>query len=52
MKDISIDDKNETQRQEIHNVINVIIQDNHTDNSITMGDENKVSNSTITNNQI
>lgn len=50
--DISIDDKNETQRQEIHNVINVIIQDNHTDNSITMGDENKVSNSTIANNQI
>lgn len=49
--DIEIDKIDKSKIQEIHNNIYVIIQDNHTDNSITMGDENKVSNSTIANNQ-
>ena len=47
--DIDIDSKDENQKQQIYNIINIIIQDNHIDNSITMGNENEISNSSIAN---
>ena len=47
--DIDIENKCKKERQKIYNVINVIIQDNHTDNNIEIGNNNDISDSMIAN---
>ncbi|MGX3043727.1 AbiTii domain-containing protein [Helicobacter sp. T3_23-1056] len=47
--DIDIENKGKKEKQEIYNIIKVIIQDNHIENNIEIGDNNEILDSTITN---
>lgn len=47
--DIDIENKGKKEKQKIYNIIKIIIQDNHTENNIEMGDNNKITDSMIAN---
>lgn len=49
--DIDIENKNDREKQKIYNNINIIIQDNHTENNVKIGDSNTIVDSTIANKQ-
>lgn len=49
--DIDIENKNDREKQKIYHNINIIIQDNHTENNVKIGDSNTIADSTIANKQ-
>lgn len=49
--DIDIENKNDKEKQKIYSNINIIIQDNHTENNVKIGDSNTIADSTIANKQ-